>query len=139
MTVEYLDLADFVAIAHEVTGLDEVIVLKVANLDLADSALHAPAAGFDESDFYPDFVDKAAVLIVRLAKNHPLPDGNKRVAWVSMRYFLVLNGWIWPDPPSTDDSEAAVLAVASGTWGETEMAAWLRPRIRPSGAPGEMA
>jgi alkylation response protein AidB-like acyl-CoA dehydrogenase len=32
-------------------------------------------------EFYPDFVDKAAVLLVRLARNHPLPDGNKRVAW----------------------------------------------------------
>jgi Fic family protein len=36
------------------------------------------------STSYPDFVDKAAVLLVRLVKNHPLPDGNKRAAWVSM-------------------------------------------------------
>jgi hypothetical protein len=40
--------------------------------DLADSALHAPAAGFGDEDFYPDFVDKSAVLLVRLARNHPL-------------------------------------------------------------------
>jgi prophage maintenance system killer protein len=46
------------------------IVLKVADLSLADSALHAPAAGFGETDFYPDFVDTAAVLLVRVAKNH---------------------------------------------------------------------
>ncbi len=67
MTVRYLDLADFVSIASEVAGLDVVVVLKVANLDLADSALHAPAAGFGDTDFYTDFVDKAAVLLVRLA------------------------------------------------------------------------
>ncbi len=42
MTVEYLDLADFVAIAAEATGLEAVTVLKVAYLDLADSALHVP-------------------------------------------------------------------------------------------------
>jgi death-on-curing protein len=71
VTVEYLDLADYVAIAAEVTGLDVDVVMKVVNLDLADSALHAPAAGFGDEDFYPDFVDKAAVLVVRLAKNHP--------------------------------------------------------------------
>jgi len=59
----------------------------VTKLSLADSALHAPAAGFGDTDIYPDFVDKAAVLLVRLAKNHPLPDGNKRAAWVSMRMF----------------------------------------------------
>lgn len=83
MTIEYLDLADYVAISADVTGLDIETVMKVANLDLADSALHAPAAGFGDTDFYPDFVDKAAVLIVRLAGNHPLPDGNKRAAWVA--------------------------------------------------------
>lgn len=77
MTVEYLDLADYVAIAAAVTGLDLQTVMKMTNLNLADSALHAPAAGFGEDEFYPDFVDKAAVLLVRLARNHPLPDGNQ--------------------------------------------------------------
>ncbi|MEZ5323374.1 MAG: hypothetical protein R2698_15115 [Microthrixaceae bacterium] len=48
-------------------------------LDLADSALHAPAAGFDE-DFYPDIYDEAAILRCRLAWNHPLPDGNTRAS-----------------------------------------------------------
>jgi hypothetical protein len=41
------------------------------------------SAGFSGQELYPDFVDKAAVLVVRLAKNHPLPDGNKCAAWVS--------------------------------------------------------
>jgi death on curing protein len=36
--------------------------MKASRLDLADSALHAPAAGFEDEDFYPDIVDKAAVL-----------------------------------------------------------------------------
>jgi death-on-curing protein len=129
VTVRYLDLTDYVAIAEEVTGLDGTTVLRVANLDLADSALHAPAAGFGQSDLYPDFVDKASVLMVRLAKNHPLPDGNKRVAWVAMRYFVMLNEWTWVDSPSIDDAEQAVVAVASGIWGEAEFAAWLRPRL----------
>jgi prophage maintenance system killer protein len=40
--------------------------------NLADSALHAPAAGFGDQDLSPDFVDKGAVLVVRLAKTHPL-------------------------------------------------------------------
>ena len=61
----------------EVTGWDLDTVIKVTKLDLADSALHAPQAGFGETDFYSDFLDKAAVLIVRLARNRPLPDGNK--------------------------------------------------------------
>lgn len=129
MTVEYLDLADFVHIAAAVTGLGVDTVMKVANLDLADSALHAPAAGFDDADFYPDFVDKAAVLLVRLTKNHPLPDGNKRAAWVALRMFVELNGWSWNPKPSIDDAEAAVVAIAAGEWDEQATADWLRPHL----------
>ncbi len=125
MTVEYLDLADYVAIAAEVTNLDAATVMKVANLDLADSALHAPAAGFGETEFYPGFVDKAAVLIVRLAKNHPLPDGNKRVAWVALRMFIEINGWSWAERPSVDEAEQVVLAIAAGEWDEDRTAEWL--------------
>ncbi len=95
MIVEYLDLADYVGIAAGVTGLNEAVVLRIANLDLADSALHAPSAEFGGEEFYPDLVTKVALLLVRLAKSHPLPDGNKRVAWVAMRYFLILNDIEW--------------------------------------------
>ena len=136
MSVAYLDLADYLAIAAEVTGLAPTTLQMVAKLDLADSALHAPAASFGGDEFYPDFIDKAAVLLVRLAKNHPLPDGNKRTAWVSLRYFLILNGWAWTDRPSIDDAEAAVLAVASGEWDERLTADWLRPRLAADGPAG---
>jgi len=131
VSVAYLDLVDYVAIAAEITGLDVDTVMRVANLDLADSALHAPAAGFGETEFYPAFVDKAAVLVVRLAKNHPLPDGNKRVAWVALRMFVEINGWAWEPAPTIDDAEHAVLAIASGEWGQEEMAVWLDVHLRP--------
>lgn len=131
MTVEYLDLADYIAIAADVTGLDLQTVLNMTNADLADSALHAPAAGFGDDDFYPDFVDKAAVLLVRLARNHPLPDGNKRAAWVSLRLFVAINNWTWAPRPTIDDAEAAVLAVAAGEWDETTTATWLREHLTP--------
>ena len=62
------------------TGIDGATIVGFERLDLADSALHVPAAAFGVTEFYPDFIDKAAVLVVRLAKNHPLPDGNKRSA-----------------------------------------------------------
>ncbi len=63
-------------------------------------------------------MDNAAVLIVRLAKNHPLPDGNKRAAWVSLRLFVEINGWRWRATPSVDDAEGAVLAIAASEWDE---------------------
>lgn len=68
---------------------------------------------------------------MRLAKNHPLPDGNKRAAWVAMRLFMDINEWTWTIKPGVDDAERAVLSVASGEWGEQEMTAWLAKRIQP--------
>ena len=131
MTTEYVDLTDYVAIAAAVTGLDVATLMKVTSLGLADSALHAPAAGFGDTDFYPDFIDKAAVLVVRLARNHPLPDGNKRAAWVTLRLFVDINAWRWEPKPSVDDAEAAVLSIAAGDWDETSAANWLRGHLQP--------
>ena len=113
MTVRYLDLTDYLAIAAEVTGLDSDVITRITDLDLADSALHAPGASWENEDFYPDFRDKAAVLVVRLAKNHPLPDGNKRAAWVSLRVFIEMNDWEWRNYPSPEEAEQAMVAIAS--------------------------
>ena len=129
MTVEYLDLTDYVAIAVEVTGLDVTTLIKASRLDLADSALHAPSAGVGDEDFYPDFVDKAAVLVVRLVKNHPLLDGNKRAGWVALRLFLDLNDWRWAERPSVDEAESLVIGVAAGNEDEDSVADWLRARL----------
>ncbi|MCX6390757.1 MAG: type II toxin-antitoxin system death-on-curing family toxin [Solirubrobacterales bacterium] len=132
MTVRYLRLDDFVEIAQLVTGLDEATVRRSSRLELADSALNAPQASFGETDFHPEFVEKAAVLIVRLARNHPLPDGNKRAAWVSLRLFIRLNDWEWSPKPSFDESEQAVLAIAASEWDVAEAADWLGKHIRQS-------
>lgn len=129
MNVHYLDLVEYLAIAAEVTGLDEDGVSRIASLHLADSALHAPAAGWGEDDLYPEFVDKAAVLVVRLTNNHALPDGNKRVAWIALRTFVELNRWCWVEYPSVDDAERAMVSVASGQWDESRMATWLRQHL----------
>ncbi|MGH2901997.1 MAG: type II toxin-antitoxin system death-on-curing family toxin [Solirubrobacteraceae bacterium] len=129
MSTEYLELADYLAIAAEITGLNEETLIKVAKLDLADSALHAPGAGFGEVEFYPDFIEKAAVLVTHLAKNHPLPDGNKRAAWVSLRLFIEINALSWKPAPNIDDAERAVLAIASGDWSQDDMTTWLKHHL----------
>lgn len=127
----YLTLAEYLWLAEQVTGTEAAILAKAARLDLADSALHAPAAGFGDEDFYPDLIDKAAVLTCRLAWNHPLPDGNKRAAWATLLMFLDLNDCSWdPDPPNVDEAEAAMLAVAAHEVDEGWLAAWLRDRVR---------
>jgi death-on-curing protein len=131
VNVEYPDLVDYIAIVTEVTGLDVETIVGLPNLPLADSALHAPQAGFGDEEFYPDFVDKAAVLVTRLARNHPLPDGNKRAAWVTLRLFVDMNSWSWDPMPSVDDAERAMLSIASGASNQTQVAAWLRSHLVP--------
>ncbi len=135
MSIRYVELADYLAIAAEITGLDPVTLTRVAQLGLAESALHAPSAGFGETEFYPDFIDKAAVLIVHLAKNHPLPDGNKRAAWVALRLFIETNNWTWHTTPTIDDAEQAVLAIAAGTWNQDDTSTWLRHHLTPTTQP----
>jgi death-on-curing protein len=108
--------------------MDAATIARLPNLPLAESALHAPFAEFGEHEFYPEFVDKAAVLLERLARNHPLPDGNKRAAWVTLRVFVEINDWTW-QPYPVDEAERAVLAIAAGEWDHRrhQQLAWRSP------------
>jgi death-on-curing protein len=125
--VRYLSLAEALTIAEAVTGLDVVTLTKASRLELLDSALHATQAGFGEEDFYPEIEQKAAVLAVRIARNHPLPDGNKRLAWQSLTIFLALNGYDLA--PSPDDAVAFMLGIAAGEVDEEAAETWIRERI----------
>jgi prophage maintenance system killer protein len=73
----------------------------------------------------PRLIDKAAVLCTRLARNQPLPDGNKRVAYLALLEFLWRNDVEWVSP-SVDDTVATIERVAAGTISEREFADWLR-------------
>ena len=53
MTVAYLDLADFLAIGELALDIPAKDLAPASRLDLAESALHAPAAGFGDVEFYP--------------------------------------------------------------------------------------
>lgn len=128
--MRYLDLAEALMIAEAVTGLDTRTLSRSPRIDLLDSALHAPQASFGGQELYPEFVDKAAVLAVRIAKNHPLLDGNKRLAWTCLVMFVVLNGQQLEVSP--DDAVDTMLAVAAGELDEAGLSIWLAERIQAS-------
>ena len=134
MRVAYLDVADFLAISELVLDQSAENIAHVSRLELADSALHAPAASFGGVEFYPGLVTKAAVLCTRIVKNHPLPDGNKRVGFVCMIEFCLRNGLTWTPPPGDEDGEASagvILELAAGPGDEdavTALADWIRER-----------
>ena len=127
--MKYIDLAEAFVIAEAVTGIDAHDLVHVSRSDLLDSALHAPQAGFGDTDFYPSLAEKAAVLCVRIAKNHPLPDGNKRLAWLSTVVFLELNEHVLE--VDEDDAVNTMLAVAAGDVDYPALAHWLTERMKP--------
>ena len=125
--MRYLTLAEALVVAEAVTGLDLTTLSRSPRIDLLDSALHAPKASFGGQELYPEFIDKAGVLAVRIARNHPLLDGNKRLAWSCLVMFVMLNGYQLIVPP--DDAVSTMLAVASGEVDEAALALWLTDRV----------
>lgn len=85
--IRYLRVADVLALAEAVIGEPP----GVRDLGLIDSAVARPRAAFAEVEAYPTLHLKAAALLESLAGNHPLVDGNKRVALASMLFFFDLN------------------------------------------------
>ncbi|WP_395360844.1 type II toxin-antitoxin system death-on-curing family toxin [Streptomyces sp. YH02] len=103
--------------AEEVLELAELACagqrIAVRDLGLLKSAVHRPQSQMYGIEAYTDLFEKAASLLQSLAVNHPLVDGNKRMAWMCTVVFLDLNGREMVD---IDQEEAykLVIEVASG-------------------------
>jgi death-on-curing protein len=121
--VDYLAVEDLVEIA---SGILDGLPLR--DVGLLASAAARPQTTIFGSDAYPRFVDKAAALVHSLARNHPLVDGNKRLAWAALRTFCLLNGRDLTYR-AVDDAEQFVQDIASGVLGVTEIAEWISNRL----------
>ena len=130
MSVQYLGLGDLLLIASSVLGIEAAVLAKAANLVSGDSALNAPAAAFGGVEFYPDFETKIAVLGYRLARNHALPDGNKRTALLAMIEFAERNGRAWR-PLDEEETVETMVQVAAGTMTEKAFVGWVSRQLEP--------
>jgi death-on-curing protein len=101
----------------------------VRDANLIESALQRP---LDKWHFggERDLCVLAAAYGYGLIKNHGYVDGNKRIGFISMYVFLGVNG-VELDAPEPD-AVMTTLAVADGSAGEPELAAWLRAHSRPA-------
>jgi len=130
---QYLDLADYLLIAEAVTGLKAEVLAEMPRVvSLASSALSVPAAGWQGHEAYPELAQKAGLLAARLAKNHPLPDGNKRAAWLAMIEFIERNGYQF-EQPEPHEAVEAMLGLASSEIAEADFVEWVRPRLTSPG------
>jgi len=92
--------------------------IYVRDIGLLEAAVHRPRTTVFGRDAYPDLMTKAAALLHSLARNHPLVDGNKRLAWLATYVFLAKNGIVLEadDDPAYD----LVVGVASGAIDDVE-------------------
>ncbi|THV32254.1 type II toxin-antitoxin system death-on-curing family toxin [Glycomyces paridis] len=126
---EYLTLKQLITIACRVTASAEP---PVRDWGLLESALARPQANIFGADAYPTVHEKVAALMHSLARNHALIDGNKRLAFMAAYMMYSLNGYEL-DPPSVDDGEEFVLAVARGDHEVPEIAKVLATWAAPFG------
>ena len=131
----YLDLVDYLLIAERVLGLSAEAIAKFNRIGLADSALAAPQAGFGGVEAYPDFATQASILCWHLVRNHPLPDGNKRCAFLATVEFVERNGRTWVKAPGDpEETDRVIRAVASGETSEAAFREWIAARCGQPGA-----
>jgi death-on-curing protein len=109
--VAVFGIEDLLLAAEGVLGIDAERLINVTQIPLAESALAAPFAGVADRQFYEHPVQQAAVLASRIIRNHPLPDGNKRVALILMELHLEEHGYrLTAEPQEIDRMFRAVAA-----------------------------
>ncbi|WP_157265360.1 type II toxin-antitoxin system death-on-curing family toxin [Azohydromonas aeria] len=96
---------------------------------LLESALARPQqlAAYGQPE--PDLAALAAAYGIGLAQNHPFVDGNKRVAFLAVGLFLLLNGYRLAATQA--QATLTMFAVAAGEIDEPAFAAWLRAHVQP--------
>ena len=126
-----LELADFLLIAEAVLDkAAERIKYEVA-VPLVESALEAPFASFDGIDFYDDPAERAAICCSRIIRNHPMPDGNKRLGYECMREMLERERLPWPRPSEDVDEIASTIeGLAARTISERDFVRWVKRRVQ---------
>jgi death on curing protein len=137
--MQLLELDDFLLLAQAITGIDAAVLAAAPHvIARAESALAAPFATFDGVELYEGLAVKAAVLCSRLVRNHPLPDGNKRVAYLSAIELIRRNGREWAPVASERERAAMVERLAAREIDEDDFARWLGDQIaaprQPDGA-----
>lgn len=103
----------------------------VRDRGLLESALLRPQQlahyGTAQKGIRADIAAMAAAYGFGLVKNHPFIDGNKRVAFVVVEVFLMLNG-VYLNA-NDEDCVTTMLQLAAGEIDEAAFADWIRQNI----------
>jgi death on curing protein len=122
-----ITLEQFVQAAGAVLEIEPQRLVPAIKIPLAESALAAPFANFGGEDFYPDSIQRAAILASRIMRNHPLPDGNKRVALILMDVYLQSEGFEFV--AEAEETDRIFRSVAASSLTEEAFTDWVRSRV----------
>ncbi|MDN4598242.1 type II toxin-antitoxin system death-on-curing family toxin [Leifsonia virtsii] len=112
---------------RDVLGLIRQLGFHLRDRNLLLSALASPLPVFGQ-EMYPGDVSKAAALLIAVNRNHPLADGNKRLAWIVAKTFLALNGLHLASGPVAE-GDTFIRKVADGGIEHDEVVEWIEARI----------
>lgn len=102
--------------------------LGVREVELLQSAIGMPEAGFGDQYLHADLCEMAAAYLYHIVQNHPFIDGNKRTGTMAAFVFLKVNGLTL----DADESafEEIVLKAAQGQIGKDVIAEFFRKYAR---------
>ena len=101
--------------------------LGIRDVGLIQSALARPKNIFEYEA--PDIFDLAAAYGYDIARNRGFIDGNKRIAYVITRLFLVLNGYGIFAP--SVEKVVVFEGFGKGSYSQESLASWLRDHCEP--------
>lgn len=100
----------------------------IRDVDLLQSAVAMPAAGFREDYFHTDIYEMGAAYLFHIIRNHPFMDGNKRTGAVAAVIFFMMNGM--EINTGEDIFEKMVRSVATGKTDKAGAAEFFRKHAR---------
>ena len=119
---------------EEVINIHDILIDKfggihgIRDYNALESAINRPFMTFDLQELYPSTTEKTAALIESLISNHPFIDGNKRIGYVLMRYFLLRYNF---DISATQvEKFEFVIEIAQGKSNFDRIKNWLSARIK---------
>jgi len=118
---------EFVINVHEILIEKFGGIHGIRDIKLLESAITRPFMTFDQQDLYPSPTEKAAALIESIISNHPFLDGNKRIGYVIMRYFLLENN-LDIKANKTEKFEF-VIKIAQGQLSYEQIYSWLLEKV----------
>jgi death-on-curing protein len=77
-----------------------------------ESCLFTPFQKFGGRALYRGIIGKGSTVFYLMIKNHPFQNGNKRIAVMTLFYFLFINGW-WLDVSNDELYEFSVRVAKS--------------------------